>query len=308
MFSACRARIEPPVIADLRRSALFVPVGVDRFYAKAAASGADVIVLDLEDSVRREGKGRARGQLDTARRAVHARRLAVRVNADADLIADDIAACAACRADELILPKVGSAEDIAAARRLVARHSGWRPALSILVETLDALRQLPALLRQGGPIASVALGMADLSAQVLLSAPGRTSADDLRWVHGQFLLWAAGSGSTPIGILGDLGNFADTGEFRRAAAAAWRAGYRGTYCIHPGQVAIANAAYAPDHDDLQWAQSVLQAAAQAEQQGRGSAALAGAMVDAPIVRRARRIIDYHEAVHSQGLTGREGPR
>jgi citrate lyase subunit beta / citryl-CoA lyase len=301
MFSACRARIEPPVTADLRRSALFVPAGVDRFYASAAASGADVIVLDLEDSVPQEGKARARGELRTARQAVRARRLAVRVNADAGLIADDIAACAACRADELLLPKVGAAEEIMAARRMIARHPGWRPAVSILVETLDALRQLPALLRQGGPLASAALGMEDLSAELLLSAPGRTSADDLRWVHGQFLLWTAESGCTPIGILGELANFADTGEFRRATRAAWRAGYRGTYCIHPAQVAIANASYAPDRDDLQWAENVLQTAAEADQQGRGSAAMAGAMVDAPIVRRARRIIDYDEAV--QALAG-----
>jgi citrate lyase subunit beta/citryl-CoA lyase len=282
---------------ELRRSALFVPVGVERFYRKAAASGADLVVLDLEDSVPDDRKAQARAQLGLARQAVRGRRCAVRVNSHVSLVADDIAACAACGADELILPKVGSVADIVAARRLVARHPGWQPALSILVETLDAVRKIPALLQYGAPIASVTLGMEDLSAQLLLSAPGQGSADGLGWLHGQLLLWTAGTATVPVGLLGELGNFSDTAEFERAATAAWRAGYQGTYCIHPAQVPIANAAYAPGDADVAWSEAVVAAAAESGQRGRGSAAVAGAMVDAPAVRRARRILGYHEAVY-----------
>jgi citrate lyase subunit beta / citryl-CoA lyase len=285
---------------DPRRSALFVPVGVEHFYPKAAASGADVVVLDLEDSVPVDRKKQARAQLGLARQAVRARRCAVRVNSEAGLIADDIAACAACAADELVLPKVESVADTMAARKLIARHPGWYPALSILVETMDAVRKIPALLQHGGPIASVALGMEDLSAQLLLSAPGRPgSADGLRWLHGQLLLWTAASATVPIGLLGELGNFSDTAQFERAAIAAWRAGYRGTYCIHPAQVPIANAAYAPDRADVEWSEAVVRAAKESERRGRGSAALAGTMIDAPTLRRAKRILDYQDAAHPQ---------
>jgi citrate lyase subunit beta/citryl-CoA lyase len=281
--------------SDLRRSALFVPVGVERFYPRAAASGADVVVLDLEDSVPDDRKDQARTQLALARQAVQARRCAVRVNAQAALIAGDIAACAACGADELVLPKVESVADIVAARKLIARHPGWYPALSILVESMAAVRKIPALLQHGGLIASVALGMEDLSAELLLAGPGRASAGGLHWLHGQLLVWAGGSATVPVGLFGEIGNFSDTDEFERAATAAWRAGYRGTYCIHPAQVPIANAAYAPGRADVAWSEEVLRTAAESAQHGRGSAALAGTMIDAPTVRRARQILEYHQA-------------
>lgn len=280
---------------NLRRSALFVPAGVERFYARAAASGADVVVLDLEDSVPADRKAQARDQLGPARQAVRARRCAVRVNADPGLIADDIAACAACAADELVLPKVQSVADITLARNLIGRHPGWHPAVSILVETMVGVRKLPALLQHGGLIESVAIGTEDLSAELFLSAPGRGAADGLHWLHGQLLLWAAGSAAMPIGLLGELGNYSDTAAFERAATAAWRAGYRGTYCIHPAQVPIANAAYAPGHADVAWSEAALRAMEESAQRDRGSAALAGTMIDAPAVRRARRILAYREA-------------
>jgi citrate lyase beta subunit len=96
-------------------------------------------------------------------------------------------------------------------------------------------------------------------------------------------------------LFGEIGNFSDTDEFERAATAAWRAGYRGTYCIHPAQVPIANAAYAPGRADVAWSEEVLRTAAESAQHGRGSAALAGTMIDAPTVRRARQILEYHQA-------------
>jgi citrate lyase subunit beta/citryl-CoA lyase len=199
--------------SDLRRSALFVPVGVERFYPRAAASGADLVVLDLEDSVPDDRKEQARAQLALARQAVQARRCAVRVNAQAVLIAGDIAACAACSADELVLPKVESVADIVAARKLIARHPGWYPALSILVESMAGVRKIPALLQHGGLIASVALGMEDLSAELLLAGPG-DSAGGLHWLHGQLLVWAGGSATVPVGLFGAIGNFSDPASER----------------------------------------------------------------------------------------------
>ena len=289
-------------MTELRRSALFVPAGEQRRYPRAAVAGADVIVLDLEDAVPPEGKERARDQIETAREVIGAGWFTVRVNAEPALIAADIEACAASRIDEVLLPKVGSAADVAAARQLCARHDGWQPVISILVETLAAVRDLPALLAGAGPIGSVALGMEDLAADLVLAAPGRTASGDLHWLHAQLLLWAGSAGGTPVGLLGDLGNFTDLDEFGRAAGAAWRAGYRGTYCIHPAQVPVANAAYAPDDRDLDWAAEVLSSAADARSQGRGAASVGGRMVDAPTTLRAQRIIDYDQAVR-----GRPGP-
>jgi citrate lyase subunit beta/citryl-CoA lyase len=287
------------LIMELRRSTLFVPVGVSRFYATAAASGADAIVLDLEDAVPPDGKLLARAGLQAARQAVQARRCAVRVNADPNLLAGDIEVCAAAGVDEVVLPKVESVADVEVARQLIARHDGWRPTLSILVETMEGVRRLPALIRDGGPIASVALGMEYLAALLVLAAPGRAEPDDLGWLHAELLLWTVASPVVPLGLIGDLGNFTDVELFRQASITAWRSGYRGTYCIHPAQVAIANEAYAPGPEDVRWAREVMITAAEAHRQGRGSAAVGGRMIDAPTIHRAQRIVEYYDAVHQR---------
>jgi citrate lyase subunit beta/citryl-CoA lyase len=281
----------------LRRSALFVPAGVERRYRRAAASGADLIVLDLEDAVPPDGKDHARAQIGPAREAI-GRPAIVRVNAGPALLAADLAACAASGVTEILLPKVESAQDVVAARELCARHGGWQPTISILVESLAAVRGLPGLLAGAGALGSVALGLEDLSAELLLAAPGPRHGLD--WLHAQLLLWAGSAGATPVGLFGDIANFTDLAEFGQATAAAWQAGYRGTYCIHPAQVPVANAAYAPAAADVRWAAEVLAAAAAAGERGEGVVAVGGRMADAPTVARAQRIIDYDQAV--RGVT------
>jgi citrate lyase subunit beta / citryl-CoA lyase len=283
-------------LMQLRRSTLFVPVGTVRYYAKAAASGADAVVLDLEDAVAPAQKRQARSELAAAHAAVAARWCAVRVNAERDLLADDIEASATVAVDEVLVPKVESVDDVDLVRQLIARHRPWRPALSILVETMAGVRRLPELLDGGKPITSVALGMEDLAAELLVAAPGHSRPDDLRWLHGELLVRTAATSVIPLGLLGELGNFTDLRTFRDATTAAWRTGYRGTYCIHPAQVAIANEVYAPDDEDVAWATEVIRRADDAYRQGRGVAAVGGRMVDAPTIQRAHRIIEYHEAV------------
>ena len=288
---------------QLRRSTLFVPVGTVRYYAKAAASGADAVVLDLEDAVAPARKLQARSELGAARAAVAARWCAVRVNADRDLLADDIEASATAGVDEVLIPKVESVGDVDVVRKLIARHPPWLPALSILVETMAGVRRLPELLDGGKPITSVSLGMEDLAAELLVAAPGHSRPDDLRWLHGELLVHTAGTSVTPLGLIGELGNFTDLETFRDATRAAWRTGYRGTYCIHPAQIPIANEVYAPDDEDVVWAAEVVRRADDAYRNGRGVAAVGGRMVDAPTIRRAHRIIEYHGAV----TVGRPGP-
>lgn len=279
----------------LRRSALFVPAGEERFYRSASRTDADVIVFDLEDSIRPGDKASARGGLRAARERVQPRYSVVRVNSEPELLLEDLQACAHAEVDEVLLPKVESAQAVARLGDIIDRIEGWEPAVSVLVESLVGIRGLPDLLGAGVPLATVALGLEDLSAELSLCAPSRADIADLAWVHGHLLLWAASSGAQPLGIMGDIANFSDLGLFEASASAAWRGGYRGTYCIHPSQIPIANRAYAPDDEDVRWAQQV---AEQASSVGKGSFQIDGRMIDAPTAQRAQRILEYAAEVRA----------
>lgn len=273
----------------IRRSSLFVPAHVPRFVAKARSSGADAVVLDLEDSVPADQKGNARAGLpDAVRSLAGTGTVVVRVNSGAELEAD-LAACAAAGASEVLLPKVDSPEDVARFRKLCA-GAGCTPALSVLIETPLGLTNLAATLA-GGPIRTAALGVEDLRVELEPFAPGDSpESATLMHAHVTAVLAALAAGVLPLGLIGAIGTISDLDRLRAGAATAWRMGYRGTYCIHPSQVAVHNEEYAPSAADLRWAGAVTEGAEEAAREGRGAFVVDGAMVDAPLVERARRIL------------------
>ena len=272
------------------RSLLFVPAHVPRYLASAAQSAADAVVLDLEDSVPADRKGDARNGLAAAARTLPATtEVIVRVNAADGLFDTDLAACAAGGIGHVLLPKVSGPADVAVFRQALGRL-GYAPQISILVESCAGVTRISQILDAARPLRSVALGVEDLRQELEIFAPGTgVTSPALLWAHGALVISATGAGVTPLGILGSISEFSDLAGLSRDATAAWQMGYRGSYCIHPAQVAVLNAAYAPTPEDTQWAAEVLSAAWEGEAAGRGAVAVRGRMVDAPLVDRAARI-------------------
>lgn len=271
----------------IRRSSLFVPAHVPRFVEKASSAGADAVILDLEDAVPADQKEAARAGLPQAVGSLSGT-VVVRVNSGAEL-ARDIEACAAAGVGEVLLPKVDGPDDIVRFRELCAA-SGTSPALSVLVETTRGLARMAETL-SCGPIVTMALGVEDLRVELEPFAPDDApESATLLHIHVTAVLAAMAAGVVPLGLIGPIGNIKDLDRLRAGAAAAWRIGYRGTLCIHPSQVPVHNEEYAPSEADLRWAKAVTDGAAEAAREGRGAFVVDGAMVDAPLIERAERIV------------------
>ena len=283
--------------STLQRSLLFVPATATRFFARARTSGADTIVLDLEDSIPMADKAAARTALaEAVAELAGGPPLRVRINADAALLEADVAACARVGLTDVLVPKVASPSDVIAVRARFQESSSTEPRLHLLIESCRGIQALERIAQHSGPLGSLAIGLEDLSAELVLAAPSSAAPDDLLWAHGRLLVAAAAVAIPPIGLIGEIGNFRDLDRFAGACRRAWRTGYRGTYCIHPDQVAVANDAYAPGPDDVAWATEVIEAYRLGEANGKGAVAVRGAMADAPTAARAARIVEYCEAV------------
>ncbi|MDX3904163.1 MAG: CoA ester lyase [Pigmentiphaga sp.] len=262
------------------RSALFVPADRPERLPKALGSGADAVIADLEDAVEASAKSAARhalaGFLDTHVGA----RVVVRVNAvDTPYFNDDLALCASLPGvAAVMLPKADSADIV----RLAA--TAGKPVWP-LVESARAVLALPELAQAPGA-AQLVFGTLDFALDLGLDAAADAGRAVLDHVRHQLLLHARSAG-LPGPLDGVHPRLDDAAGLRAEAARARAAGMGGMLCVHPSQVPIINESFQPSAEELDWARRVVQASTGQ----RGAFRLDGQMVDAPVVRRARLIIE-----------------
>ncbi|WP_323029613.1 CoA ester lyase [Castellaniella defragrans] len=275
----------PAVPAGHARSLLFVPATRPERFAKALDSGADCIIIDLEDAVAEGSKDAARAllarhlpQLDAAQRA----RTMVRINAAGmPWHAADLALLRewAGRGVAVMLPK---SED-PAALRCAARALGEAARIVALVESLAGLDAADALAREP-QVVRLAFGHLDFQ----LDLGMRASAEEPELAFARNALVAASRrAQLPAPIDGVT---TDTGNAERLVADARRArafGFGGKLCIHPAQVADVNEALGHSEAERAWAARVLEEAAR---RGGEVFSLDGRMVDLPVIRAARAVL------------------
>ncbi|MDD0814085.1 CoA ester lyase [Curvibacter sp. HBC28] len=268
------------------RSFLFVPADRLERLPKALASGADAVIVDLEDAVAPAAKAGARGALasawgglDAAQRA----RLVLRVNAaPTPWHADDLALLA--QLPGLAGVMLAKAESAAALSTVAAAAPGL--ALLPLIESADGLLNLSAI-AAAPQVLRLVLGHMDLQADLgMACSPDEHELLPARW---QLVLVSRGARLAPpvdgVTVALDQPELteADTRRCRRL-------GFGAKLCIHPAQVQAVHRGFCPSGEELAWAQRVL-AAAQAAGDGPGAGALRvdGRMVDAPVLALARRL-------------------
>jgi citrate lyase subunit beta/citryl-CoA lyase len=275
------------------RSLLFVPADSERKIPKALAAGADVVILDLEDSVAPERKAKARRlatEAMTCRAATP--KLFVRVNSlSSGLAAADIAAILPAEPDGFVLPKSESADDIRHLSQMLASDGECRttPVIAIATETASSLFHLGGYQNAGDRLLGLAWGMEDLTTALGASAnrddKGEPT-DPYRLARTLCLIGARAAGVEPIDAV--YANFKDLEGLERQCREAARDGFTAKMCIHPDQVSVINAAFTPSEDALARARRVVAAFAAAG--NAGVISLDGEMLDVPHLKAAKNLL------------------
>lgn len=269
------------------RSLLFVPGDSARKLAKAPEAGADMLILDLEDSVGPARKSVAR-QMVAETLADGAPGVCVRVNALASGdFAADMDALAATPPSLLMMPKCEGPADIAAVAQAMAdRGMGTTQILPIATETARGVRQLMHADWRHPRLAGLTWGAEDLAADLCALGPRAVGFESLVALARDLCLLAArDAGVWAIDTV--FTDVRDVAACEAAAARAFRAGFDGKMAVHPAQVPAIHAGFAPAEAELAEAQRIVSAMANAE---TGVATLDGRMIDRPHLRAAERVL------------------
>ncbi len=266
-------------LASHARSMLFVPASRPDRIPKAIASGADLVVVDLEDAVEPAAKPTAREALEAWFAENPTARLLVRVNGcDTDWHDTDLALCARLPGVAgIVLPKADAAAD---ASRVASVKPLWP-----IIESAAGLAGLSALMRVPG-VQRALLGTLDLGVDLGLAPDTEAATILLNQARFQLLLHSRAAGlAAPLD--GTHPHIDDLDGLRAHVRRARDMGFAGVGCIHPRQVIEVHQAMAPEPDDVRWARGALAAAAAS---GAGAFKFEGAMIDAPVLARARQVL------------------
>lgn len=288
----------------LVRTALFAPGAKDRVMAKALASGAHAVILDLEDSVPIGAKAEARAlvakAIDSAAAVPAAARplVTVRTNAVATgLLADDLAAVVRPGLDAIFLPKVETVEEMTSTasllERLEAAHGLAAGSVRIVPMFESALGVLHCydLARATPRVAATCIGSArDGDLQTDLGCSWSLEGTELFYARSKVLLDSRAAGVYALdGVYSDLG---DEAGFVRDCALSARLGYVGRTVIHPKQIAPARQAYAVSEADAAYYRRVVSEFEAAEKTGTAAITVDGKLVDYAMYQRAKRVLQW----------------
>ena len=283
------------------RSFLFVPADGGSKLDKAMASGADAVIVDLEDSIAPERKAQARGLaaafLKEAVGQAARPRLLVRINGLQTGLADaDLDAVVPARPDAIMLPKAeGGAAVVHADAKLAAREAiagiadGHIKIVAIATETAQALFLAGTYRASSARLSGLTWGAEDLSAEL--------GAEANRDAEGRFLdpyrlariLCLAGASAALVPAIDTVYvDFRNEAGLRRECEEARRDGFSGKMAIHPAQVAVINAAFTPNDEELEWSRRVVETFER--NPGLGTVGLDGKMLDMPHLKQAQRIL------------------
>lgn len=314
----------------LNRSELAVPGSAPQMFEKAATSKADVVFLDLEDAVAPDQKEQARKNVIQAINEIDwgTKTLSVRINGlDTQYMYRDVVDVleqGGDRLDVIMIPKVGTPEDVYAVDMLVtqieaAMKREKRLGFELIIETALGMANVNEIAKSSKRLESLHFGVADYAASTRARTTGiggvnpdyavltDKSGDDPREVHwgdpwhyaiSRMVVAARANGLRPLD--GPFGDFADPDGFRAAARRAAVLGCEGKWAIHPSQIDLANEVFTPPAKEVDRARRILVAMEQAAKEGKGAVSLDGRLIDIASIRQAEALVTTADRIAAAG--------
>ncbi|MGD9816802.1 MAG: CoA ester lyase [Hyphomonadaceae bacterium] len=281
-----------------RRSCLYMPGANAKALEKAKTLAADVLLLDLEDSVAPEAKEAARAQVAAAVQAggYGRREVIVRVNALATPWGrGDIAAAGGARPDGVLAPKVETGEEVEALDDAMTEAGfGDAATLWVMIETPRAIFNLPeiAVAAKGTRLSAFVLGLNDLAKETRArQAPGRAP------FHAALSLTVTAARLAGLSAIdGVFNDIADGAGFEAECRQGLEFGFDGKTLIHPTQIDAANVVFAPSEEEIARARAVIAAFALPENAGKGVIKVDGRMTELLHLEEAKRVVAVADAI------------
>jgi citrate lyase beta subunit len=300
----------------LSRSQLYVPASKPAMIQKAAASAADAVCIDLEDSVTLAEKASSRANVIRALKEIDfGRRVRMfRINAldtpfaYRDLI--EVVEAAGDRLDVVMIPKAGSARDVEFVDTLLTQIEAnirlTRPiGLEAQIETASGFLHAAEIAGASPRLESLIFGAGDYAASMRMPSSAIGEADEHdeiypghRWHAVMHTIVAAARANDLRCLDGPYAGYTDAAGLARACQIALAMGFDGKQCIHPAQLATVNATFTPSLEQVTKAGAVLKAYEAAAAAGQGAATHDGRMIDAANLRMARTILERHRLIQA----------
>ncbi|MAN55832.1 MAG: L-malyl-CoA/beta-methylmalyl-CoA lyase [Paracoccus sp. (in: a-proteobacteria)] len=313
-------RTQPLPPARLNRCQLFGPGSRDSLFEKMAKSEADVINIDLEDSVAPDDKEQARKNAIQAIGDVDwgSKTLSVRINGlDTPFWYRDVVELleqADERLDQIMIPKAGNAGDIYAVDALVTaieRAKGRKKKIGfeVIVESAAGLCHVEEIAAASPRMQAISLGAADFAASMGMATTGiggtqenyymiregqKYWSDPWHWAQTAIVSACRTHGLLPVD--GPFGDFSDQDGFIAQARRSATLGMVGKWAIHPGQIALANAVFSPSEAAVTEAKEILAAMERAKAEGAGATVYKGRLVDIASIKQAEVIVRQSELI------------
>ncbi|MCS7141393.1 MAG: CoA ester lyase [Candidatus Nitrosocaldus sp.] len=279
----------------LLRTLLFVPGNNPRFIEKAKGLRADIICLDLEDSVPMSEKDKARALVRDAlsARREYASELYVRVNSpESGLMDDDVRSMVAEGLDGIVIPKVNAQEEVA---RIASMLDGLEEKYAIgkrieLMPSIESARGVVNayhIASASDRVSALVFGVFDFMHDMGLEY----SADAIGYSYARAKVPVDARAAGVHAIDGIWQDVDDIDGLIRDATIGMRLGYKGKSIIHPKQIEPVHRVFVPSREEVEWARKVVEALEESISHGRGAIRLEGKMVDAVHYKRAKALLD-----------------
>jgi citrate lyase subunit beta/citryl-CoA lyase len=285
-----------PENARPRRSALYMPASNPRAVEKARSLACDVVILDLEDAVLPDAKGKARADAVAAVQAggFGRREVVIRVNALSTPWGEaDLAAAAAAGPDAVLAPKIRGREDIAAYDGALA-SAPLNTRLWAMIETPEAVLGIDAIADGPSSLGALVMGINDLAKEI-----GARQTPDRKPFQAAMALTVIAARAYGLAVLDGVHNeIDDLAALEAVCRQGADFGFDGKTLIHPSHLAICNAAFTPAPAEVTWARAVIAAFDAPENAGKGALRVEGRLAELLHRDQAVRLVAIADAIEA----------